>query len=297
MVAILRTDALTRDFGRLRAVDGVSLEVGEGDLFGLLGLNGAGKTTTLRMALGLIRPTSGRVEMFGRDAGAHFIEVMTHVGALVELPAYYPHLSAARNLEIVRLLTPGTPEGRIPEVLEQVGLGARMRDAVRTYSQGMRQRLGIAMAILHEPKLVFLDEPTNGLDPAGINQVRELIRRLNKEKGITFVISSHLLHEVEITCNRVAIIKQGRLVVQDRVGALLARTGGLVRIEAEPRARAKEVLAGLGCAPSDADDGAILAKAEPSRHAELNAALVGAGVAVRAFVPRRMTLEEFFLAT
>jgi ABC-type multidrug transport system ATPase subunit len=273
----------------------VSLQVEEGDLFGLLGQNGAGKTTTMRMCLRLIRPTAGRVELFGKEMGANFIEIMSQVGALVELPAYYPHLSALDNLEIIRLLTPGVAAARLKEVLEQVGLGPRMNDAVRTFSQGMRQRLGIAMAIVHKPRLVVLDEPTNGLDPGGINHIRGLIQELNRKDGVTFVISSHLLHEIEITCNRVAIVKEGRVVVQDTIGALLAKTGAIVRVEAEPREKARELLARRGTV-TETEDGALVVQAEPSAHAAINAELVGAGLAVRCFAPRRMTLEEYFLA-
>ncbi len=297
MVAILKTDKLARSFGRIAAVRDVSLTVNEGDLYGLLGQNGAGKTTTMRMILGLIRPSSGRVELFGKDAPANFIEVMSQIGALVELPAYYPHLSAAANLEIVRLLTPGVAAARIPEILEQVGLASRMHDAVRTFSQGMRQRLGIAMAIVHKPKLVILDEPTNGLDPGGINHIRELIQEMNRKDGMTFIISSHLLHEIEITCNRVGIIKEGRVLVEDTVAGLLAKTANVVRIDAEPRASVKELLSKIPWVSGIAEkpDGSFTAQADPARHAELNAELVKAGMAVRAFAPKQMSLEEYFL--
>jgi ABC-2 type transport system ATP-binding protein len=297
VVAILKTEHLARSFGRIQAVKDVSLQVNEGDLYGLLGQNGAGKTTTMRMILRLIRPSAGSAALFGLDVATHFIEVMSHIGALVELPAYYPHLSAAKNLEIIRLLTPGVASSRIPEVLEQIGLGSRMHDAVRTYSQGMRQRLGIAMAILHKPKLVVLDEPTNGLDPAGINHVRELIKELNRKDGVTFIISSHLLHEIEITCNRVGIIKEGRVLVEETVEGLLAKSGTVVRIEAEPRARAREVMAAMPWVTgvTEKSDGALTVQAEPARYAELNAELVKAGIAVRCFAPQRMTLEEYFL--
>jgi len=297
VVAIIRTEGLCRTFGRLRAVQDLALDVNEGDVYGFLGVNGAGKTTTIRMLLGLIRPTGGRVELFGLEARAHFIDVMRRIGALVELPAYYPHLSARNNLEIVRLATGGVPEARIAETLEQVGLGARMDDAVRTYSQGMRQRLGIAMALLPRPRLVILDEPTNGLDPQGVNHVRSLILDLNRRDGVSFLISSHLLHEIEITCNRVGIIREGRLLVQDTVQRLLAQTSGAVRIEADKPEEAAAFLRGLDWVKGvEAADGVVRAQADPARHAELNAALVGRGLRVSAFTPQRMTLEEYFLS-
>ncbi len=296
MVAILRTEHLKRSFGRIQAVKDVSLQVEEGDLYGLLGENGAGKTTTIRMILQLIRPNAGRAELFGLDVAKHFIDVMSRVGSLVEMPAYYPHLSAAKNLEIISMLTPGVPDGRIREVLEQVGLGSRADDHVRTYSQGMRQRLGIAMAILHKPRLVILDEPTNGLDPGGINHIRGLIKDLNRKDGVTFVISSHLLHEIEITCNRVAIIKQGEMLVQETVVGLLSETANVLRIEADPKAQARELLEKLATDVRENDDGSLGAKADPARHAEINAELVKAGLAVRSFAAQRMTLEEYFLS-
>src|SRR5688572_10780042 len=165
MSAVLETEGLTRKFGRFVAVDGLNLRVEEGDIYGFLGLNGAGKTTSIRMCLRLIRPTAGRVRLFGKDLHKSFISIMSQVGALVELPAYYPHLSARTNLEILRIMTPGVERARVDEVLELVGLGARRDSKVRTFSQGMRQRLGIAMALLPRPRLVILDEPTNGLDP------------------------------------------------------------------------------------------------------------------------------------
>jgi len=299
MSAVIRTEGLSCSFGRLRAVQDLTLEVADGDIYGFLGLNGAGKTTTIRMILGLIRPTAGRVSLFGLDARQHFIEVMTRTGALVELPAYYPHLTARQNLEILRLATGGLRSSLVTETLELVGLGGRVDDRVRTYSQGMRQRLGIAMALLPQPKLVILDEPTNGLDPHGVNHIRSMIVELNRSKGVTFLISSHLLHEIEITCNRVGIIKEGRLIVQDTVAHLLAQTGGAVRLEVDRREEAVAFLRSLDwvkLVDGAGDGGAITAQLDPSRRAELNAALVAKGLRVSALVPQKMTLEEYFLS-
>ncbi len=295
MVAIVRTEGLSRSFGRLQAVRDLALEVDEGDVYGFLGLNGAGKTTTIRMLLGLIRPTAGRVALFGLDARENFIAVMKDIGALVELPAYYPHLTARQNLEIVRLATGGLAESLIPRTLESVGLEGRIDDRVRTYSQGMRQRLGIAMALLPQPRLVILDEPTNGLDPQGVNHVRSLIVELNKTKGVSFLISSHLLHEVEITCNRVGIIRAGQLVVQAKVADLLSETGGRVTLTIDRREEARAFLASLDYVKlADGGDG-LQVHADPARHAELNRALVSAGFNVSEFAPKRLTLEEYFL--
>lgn len=298
MSVVLRTEGLTKRFGRFAAVQDLTLEVHEGDIYGFLGLNGAGKTTTLRMMLRLIRPTAGRVTIFGKDVRNDFIEIMRHVGALIELPAAYPYLSAAANLEILRTVSGGIPRSRIEEVLDLVGLRDRMHDKVRTYSQGMRQRLGIAMALLGRPRLVLLDEPTNGLDPHGINHIRRVIREMNRREGVTFLLSSHLLHEVEITCNRVGILKEGRLLLEDTVSRILARTVTGLRVEADPADRAREALQREPWIRDVALDetGGLRIQCDPARFAEVNALLVRAGVAVRELSPVRQTLEEFFLS-
>jgi ABC-2 type transport system ATP-binding protein len=298
MVAVLQTEALTKHFGAFRAVQDLNLVVQEGDLYGFLGGNGSGKTTTMRMILRLIRPTSGRALLFGKDIRTDFIEIMKQVGALVELPAYYPYLSAVKNLEILRLASGGVPVSRIPEVLEIVGLASRMHDRVGTYSQGMRQRLGIAMALLARPRLVFLDEPTNGLDPQGINSIRGVIKEMNRRDGVTFVISSHLLHEIELTCNRVGMIKQGKLLLQDTLDAIIARTVSGLRILCDKKEAAIGLLKAKEWIRDIRQDetGYLRAACTPDRFAEVNALLSGNGVTVSELTPARQTLEEFFLS-
>ncbi|HZN62216.1 MAG TPA: ABC transporter ATP-binding protein [Planctomycetota bacterium] len=298
MVAVLETEGLTRRFGRILAVDGLNLRVEEGDVYGFLGLNGAGKTTTIRMCLQLIRPTAGRVRIFGQDLRTSFISIMSQIGALVELPAYYPHLSARTNLEILRIMSPGIEPARIDHVLELVGLAARGDSAVRTYSQGMRQRLGIAMALLPRPRLVMLDEPTNGLDPQGIADIRAVLKDLNRRDGVTLLISSHLLHEVEVTCTRVGILKSGKLIEQESVEAILAKAGTSVRIQADPAPRALEVVRAIPYVQGAASDGdgTVTVRVAPERRAELNAELVKAGIKVSGFIPEQMTLESYFLS-
>jgi ABC-2 type transport system ATP-binding protein len=298
MGAVLQTEGLTKHFGAFKAVQDLNLDVQEGDLYGFLGPNGSGKTTTMRMILRLIRATAGRVRLFGMDVESEFIKIMKDVGALVELPAYYPYLSAVKNLEILRLASGATPASRIPEILETVGLALRMHDRVGTYSQGMRQRLGIAMALLTKPRLVFLDEPTNGLDPHGINHIRGVIQELNRRDGVTFVISSHLLHEVELTCNRVGMIKQGKLLIQDKLDAIIARTIDGLRIVCAPREKA---LGLLGSQPWIRETrvepgGSLRVICPPERFAEVNHLLVGNGVTVSELTPARKTLEEYFLS-
>lgn len=298
MVAVLKTEGLTKHFGAFKAVQDLNLEVREGDLYGFLGPNGSGKTTSMRMILRLIRPTAGRVLLFGEDVDANFIGVMQKVGALVELPAYYPYLSAVDNLEILRLISGGVPASRIPEILEVVGLGPRMHSRVGTYSQGMRQRLGIAMALLAKPRLCFLDEPTNGLDPEGINHIREVIQELNRKDGVTFVISSHLLHEVELTCTRIGMIKQGKLVVQDRLDTLIARTVDGLRIACSPTATAVALLRNREGITDVREEspGRLRVICDPARFAQVNSLLVESGVTVSELTPARKSLEEFFLA-
>lgn len=298
MVAVLQTEGLTKHFGAFKAVQDLSLSVEEGDLYGFLGPNGSGKTTTMRMILRLIKATAGKVRLFGRDMATDFIPIMKEVGALVELPAYYPYLSAVKNLEILRLASGGPSSSRIPEILELVGLGPRMNDRVGTYSQGMRQRLGIAMALLTKPKLVFLDEPTNGLDPHGINHIRSVIKELNRKAGVTFVISSHLLHEIEITCNRVGMIKQGKLILQDRLDAVIQRTIDGLRIRCAPQEKAVALLKSKDWIRElrEEDGGTIRVYCPSERFAEVNTMLVGSGVTVSELTPARKTLEEFFLS-
>jgi ABC-2 type transport system ATP-binding protein len=298
MVAVLQTEGLSKTFGTFKAVQDLNLQVEEGDLYGFLGGNGSGKTTTMRMILRLIRPSAGRVRIFGKDHAADFIEIMKQVGALVELPAYYPYLSAVKNLEILRLASGGVPVSRIPEVLDLVGLGPRMHDRVGTYSQGMRQRLGIAMAFLAKPRLVFLDEPTNGLDPHGINQMRHVIKEMNKRDGVTFIISSHLLHEIELTCNRVGMIKQGKLILQDKLDAVIARTVDGLHIGCDKKEVAIKLLQSQQWIKNvqEEETGLIRISCPKERFAQVNAILAANGVTVSELTPARQTLEEFFLS-
>jgi ABC-2 type transport system ATP-binding protein len=296
---VLRTEHLTKRYGAFTAVDDLTLEVREGDLYGFLGLNGAGKTTTIRMAVGLVRPTAGRVFLFGEDARARFLDVMPRVGALVEIPAFYPYLTGRQNLGIHRRLAGCADRRCVDEALERVGLARRADDAVRAYSQGMRQRLGIAQALLARPRLVILDEPTNGLDPEGIADIRALVRRLNREEGVTVLVSSHQLHEIELICTRVGIIHEGRLVREAAVGDLLAgASSGRARVRATPEDRAAAVCRAFPGAgePARAADGAFAVPVPADRLAALNAALVQAGCAVAELAPERPSLEDLFLA-
>jgi len=296
MTALLETHGLTRTFGDVTAVKDLHLCVEEGDVYGFLGLNGAGKTTTMRMLLNLIRPSSGSVSIFGKDSRSHFTSIMKQVGALIELPAYYPYLSGYKNMDVYRWWTGGIPVEKIKECLEMVGLEAHMHRKAETYSQGMKQRLAIAMTLLSSPKLILLDEPLNGLDPHGIESIRLMIERLNQNEGVTFLISSHLLHEVEMSCNRVGIIKQGELVIQDTVKNLLAETAGSVHIEAQPEETALTLLQKWGKAKRSSERGGIEFHGKPEDFAEINSDLVKNNIQVSEFAPQRLTLEKYFLS-
>jgi ABC-2 type transport system ATP-binding protein len=291
-VSVIRTEGLTKRFGRITAVDALDLDVRSGDVYGFLGANGSGKTTTVRMLLGLVLATSGRMEVLGEPMPAAARRVLPRVGALVEGPAAYPHLSGRRNLALFDAMgADGRREDRrhrVGEALERVGLGAVDQRPVRAYSLGMRQRLGLAGALLRRPSLLVLDEPTNGLDPQGIQEVRELLLDLNRE-GTTVFLSSHLLAEIEQMCTRVGVLDRGRLVLQAEL-AELRRPTGRVEVQTPDVARVRQLLDGV---VEQYDAGRLLVReADP---AALNARLVGAGVRVTALVAERRSLEDVVL--
>ena len=291
----LRTIALSKAYGKRLAVDRLDLEVDRAELFGFLGPNGAGKTTTIRMALGLISPTGGSVEILGRDVRSNRARILPHVGALVESPALYGYLSGRDNLRVFGDVLGGVSRKRIDEVLEIVSLKGRQRDRVRTYSMGMKQRLGLAIALLHDPDLLILDEPANGLDPAGIVEMRDLLREL-AASGKTVFISSHVLSEVQQICTRVAIINHGRLVRVAPVAELIQAPGEYeVKVDS-PR----ELAAVLRMEPwgrdARAEDGVVITSAPDGRGRELIKFLVAHGHEADAVSPRHRDLEDIFLS-
>ncbi|MEX5719709.1 ABC transporter ATP-binding protein [Geodermatophilus maliterrae] len=293
MTSVIVTRGLVKQYGRVRAVDGIDLDVRAGDVYGFLGANGSGKTTTVRMLLGLVLPTRGEVELLGGRMPRAGRRVLPRVGALVEGPAHHRHLSGAANLSLLDAAGPGgsrrTRRQRIAEVLDQVGLGGVGRRPVGAYSLGMRQRLGLAGALLRRPELLVLDEPTNGLDPQGISEVRELLLELNRG-GTTVFLSSHLLAEVEQLCTRVGVLDRGRLVLQDDMARLTAPTGATV-VDTPAPERVRAVLDGRVLT---ADGGRLVVRGTDP--AEVNALLVGAGVPVTGLALQRPTLEEVVLA-
>jgi ABC-type multidrug transport system ATPase subunit len=293
MSAVLTTRALVKRYGRLRAVDGIDLDVQEGDVYGFLGANGSGKTTTVRMVLGLVLATSGEIELLGQRMPRAGRRVLPRVGALIEGPAHYGHLSGRENLSLLDASGRGgswrTRSRRVAEALDQVGLGGVGRRPVKNYSLGMRQRLGLAGALLRRPELLVLDEPTNGLDPQGISEIRELLLELHRG-GTTIFLSSHLLAEVEQLCTRVGVLDRGRLVLQDSLATLTAPTGSTVVHSPDP-GRVRAVLDGR--VQSIAGDRLVVRGDDP---AEINARLVGAGIPVTGLALERPSLEEVVLA-
>jgi ABC-2 type transport system ATP-binding protein len=285
---------LVKRYGDLVAVDHVDLTVEHGDVFGYLGPNGAGKTTSLRMLLGLIRPSEGKAELFGRDPLREGARALDGVAGFVEGPAFYPYLSARRNLELLADYDDG-PRTRIDEVLELVELRDRAGDRVGGYSHGMKQRLGIAASLLRSPRLLLLDEPTTGLDPAGMRDMRRLVRRLAGE-GITILLSSHLLYEVEELCNRVAIVRRGRVVYEGSLAELKAGAATGYALRAVDLETARRVAASVaGIADIETGDGELRFAAAEDAVAMLTVALGRAGVGFTALVPHTASLEELFL--
>ncbi len=296
--APLVASGLTKRFGSRTAVQDLSLTVEEGKVYGFLGPNGAGKTTTIRMMLGLIRPSSGSVRIFGHDVRREFKAAIRQVGALVEGPAFYPFLTAHANLKLFGVLSGGVPTSRIDEVLELVGLRARAGQRVDGFSQGMRQRLGIALALLEAPRLLLLDEPTNGLDPQGTREVRELLRRIRDEGRTTVFVSSHLLAEMERICDRVAVLTQGRMLREGSLDDLLGHEADVVEIEvsAADDERARSLLRErFGAEPRLVRRGHLELRKGRFGPADVNGVLVGEGIAVEGLGLRRRTLEQVFV--
>jgi ABC-type multidrug transport system ATPase subunit len=291
----LRTINLTKQYGQRLAVNNLSLEVRKGEIFGFLGPNGAGKTTTIRMALGLISPTSGSVEILGKNVVEQRAHILPRVGALIETPALYPYLSGRNNLRVIASALGGVSEKRIDYVLGLVGLTGRQKDRVKTYSLGMKQRLGVAMALLQDPDLLILDEPANGLDPAGIVEMRDLMHQM-AEEGKTIFISSHQLSEVQQICTRVAIINLGKLVTVSSIADLTSWQGDF-RVTLEEPQQALELIKAQPWGQGARVDGArtVLTRAPDNSGRALNLFLVQAGFVPELLEQPMQDLEQVFL--
>ncbi len=290
---ILQTHNLSKQFGEVVAVDNINLEVRQGEVFGFLGPNGAGKTTTIGMVLGLIHPTAGQVEIFGRQVSPSHTKPLQLVGSLIGAPALVPYLSGRENLRLLARLYPEMDGQRVDEVLALMELTDAAGRKVKGYSTGMKQRLGLAAALLHRPSLIILDEPTNGLDPAGMRDVRTLLRALIDE-GITVFLSSHLLHEVEQICDRIAVLKRGRIVAQGTVGELLNNQKQLVKVRVSSPEAAKLALQTLPGVGEIQTNGAYVQIAGVTSEAVV-AHLTGQGIIPGEISTQRLDLEELFL--
>jgi ABC-2 type transport system ATP-binding protein len=285
---------LVKRYGEIIAVDHVDLNVRRGDVYGFLGPNGAGKTTTLRMALGLIRPTDGTVQLFGRDPLVHGARALQGVAGFVEAPRFYPYLSGRTNLELLAALDGDGARQRIDQALETVELTPRARHKVGGYSHGMRQRLGIAGALIRDPRLLILDEPATGLDPAGMRDMRVLIRRLAGE-GITVLLSSHQLAEVEEVCDRVAIIRDGGVVYEGALEELKRTAASAYRLRTTDDPRAEEVCrARPGIRDLRRDEAGLRFHADEQAAARLSVALIESGAAIKMLAPETASLEDLF---
>jgi ABC-2 type transport system ATP-binding protein len=294
MSPAVETKALSRSFGRQRAVDGIDLAVPEGAVYGFLGQNGAGKTTTIRMLLGLLRPTGGAARLFGRDVRSDRIAAARLAGALVETPCHYDHLTGRENLAITaRLLGAGTGEiGRVLGIVELAGAADRR---VGGYSLGMRQRLGVARALIGRPRLLILDEPTNGLDPQGIRDMRRLVSALAEGEGVTVFVSSHILAEVEQTATHLGLMHRGRLLAQGPVAGLRDPGARRLAFTVDRPDSVLEILAptGLGAA-RDGSDRVVIDRASPDDVAAINFMLVEQGIRVSGIELREPSLEQIF---
>lgn len=291
---IVETKSLTKSFKDFKAVKNIELKVREGSIYGFLGPNGAGKSTTIRMLLGLIKPTSGEVKVFGKSIEDQREEILKNVGALVESPSYYGHLTAYENLEITRKVLK-LNKSEIDRVLDFVGLSEVKDKRVKEFSLGMKQRLGIAQALMGDPKLIILDEPTNGLDPAGIQEIRELIKSLPRKKGITVIVSSHILSEIELISDEIGIIKKGELLYQGTIESLRGNNNSKILVGVSNRPGTLELLRKRGYRVKEEKD-KLCVTAEGLSASKLCKELVLSGVELNYLSEDKKSLEDIFLS-
>ncbi|EJQ03641.1 hypothetical protein IE3_05393 [Bacillus cereus BAG3X2-1] len=292
---IIETEDLTKTYGAVNCVNQLQMQVGKGDIYGFLGPNGAGKTTTIRMLLGLIKPTKGNIKVFNRDLKTNRIDILREVGSLVESPSYYGHLTGHENLEVIRQMLQ-VPKKNIDEVLRIVRLEKQKDKLVKQYSLGMKQRLGIAMALLGNPKLLILDEPTNGLDPAGIQEIRELIKQLPKQYDMTVVISSHLLNEMDQIATQVGIINSGQLIFQDKIEVLRKKSQASMKIRVNDVVKAHQILEQHQIHLGLEGDCLVTHQQEDHLISHINHLLVQQNISVYRIEEEKHTLEEIFLS-
>ena len=297
MASVIRVNHLSKQFNEVTAVKDLSFSVNEGDVYGFLGQNGAGKSTTIRMLLTLVKPTSGDIQIFGQDLASHRSAILKQVGAVIEKPDLYKYLSAYDNLAIFARMSGIKPEKKIlMEQLKRVGLDERANSKVKTFSQGMKQRLGIAVALVHDPRLIILDEPTNGLDPQGIADMRQLILHLSHDLGKTILVSSHLLSEIELVANRMLIIHAGKKMVEGRVDELLDPAKSLVQLSTSDDQQTRQQLQSTSWANYlQPGTSPIQLKMDKASVPQLIADMVGMGISLQSINPMH-SLEDYFLS-
>ncbi|MEB2300198.1 ATP-binding cassette domain-containing protein [Lysinibacillus xylanilyticus] len=294
MEYIVQTENLSKSFGKEQVVSNINLKIRKGEIYGFLGPNGAGKTTTIRMLLGLMKPSSGTIKMFQKDLTKERINILAKVGSLVENPSYYPHLTAYENLEALRKIL-GVPKSRIDEVLEIVRLKDAADKKVKGFSLGMKQRLGIAASLLHNPELLILDEPTNGLDPSGIIEIRNLIKRLPSEYGMTIIISSHLLSEIDQMATQVGIVTKGKMIFQDSIEAMRRFAQPKVVIKVSDGEKGWRSLVANGIKSEHKDDLILFDECSDEKVAHIVQILVQEGISVYRVEEEKRSLEDIFL--
>ncbi|MCL1697213.1 ABC transporter ATP-binding protein [Lysinibacillus sp. BPa_S21] len=294
MEYIVQTENLSKSFGKEQAVSNINLKIRKGEIYGFLGPNGAGKTTTIRMLLGLMKPSSGTIKIFQKDLMKERMNILAKVGSLVENPSYYPHLTAYENLEALRKIL-GVPKSRIDEVLDIVRLKDAADKKVKGFSLGMKQRLGIAASLLNNPELLILDEPTNGLDPSGIIEIRNLIKRLPEEYGMTIIISSHLLSEIDQMATQVGIVTKGKMIFQDSIEAMRRFAQPKVVIKVSDGEKGWRSLVANGIKAEHKDDLILFDECSDEKVAHIVQILVQEGVSVYRVEEEKRSLEEIFL--
>ncbi|MDM5246624.1 ABC transporter ATP-binding protein [Lysinibacillus sp. G4S2] len=292
---IIETENLTKSYGAVNSVSQLQMRVGEGEIYGFLGPNGAGKTTTIRMLLGLVKPTTGNIKIFNKDLKTNRLDILREVGSLVESPSYYGHLTGYENLEVIRQMLQ-VPKKNIDQVLRIVRLEKQKDKLVKQYSLGMKQRLGIAMALLGNPKLLILDEPTNGLDPAGIQEIRELIKQLPKQYGMSVIISSHLLNEMDQIATQVGIINSGQLIFQDEIEVLRKKSQASIKMRVNDVVRAHQILEQHQIHLTIDGDYLVTHQQEDHLISHINHLLVQQNLSVFRIEEEKHTLEEIFLS-
>lgn len=294
MKYIVETNNLTKKYKNSSVVSGVNLKIPEGEIYGFLGPNGAGKTTSIRMLLGLIKATVGNITIFGKDLNENRLSILSDVGALVENPSYYAHLNAIENLEVYRILR-NIPKEKVHAVLKTVGLQNAAHQKVKEYSLGMKQRLGLAIALLGDPRLLILDEPTNGLDPQGIHEMRELIKSLAKERGITILVSSHLLSEIDQMATYVGIISKGRLIFQDKIEILRQHSQNSIKLLVDKPKETLKIILASGIPSVMEKDKIVISNTNNTAIATIVKTLVANDISVFRIEEEKNSLEDIFL--